>query len=199
MGIVMGTVMKSTLVIVCLLVAFSGAAFGQAQTPESSGSAAASMPTTSLDDLLERVGRRSGKTFLADARVPPTVVVGQLQARDVTYDNLLTILGNNGLAAVGIDDVVNIVPVSVVRQHALPVLGDDDTAVNQEWVTRIVELENVLARDVVPILRPLLPQAGHLAANNAANSILIVDRYSNVRRVTEIARRIDATAGRRTD
>lgn len=167
---------------------------GNPDKPESNDHATkASMPRTPLAEILESVSKKSGKKFLVDHRVQPGVVVGQARPKDVSYSSLLQILRNNGLAGVTIDDVVNVVPVGTVRQYPLPVLFDDDPSIDgEEWVTRVIKLENARAPTLIPIMRPLLPQAGHMAAYPMSNTILIVDRYANVRRVTEMISRIDS-------
>jgi general secretion pathway protein D len=49
----------------------------------------------------------------------------------------------------------------------------------------------VSAAQLVPILRPLIPQYGHLAAYTAANILIISDRANNVSRMMRIIERID--------
>ncbi|MFQ6004363.1 MAG: secretin N-terminal domain-containing protein [Woeseia sp.] len=184
----------SGLVFAFFLIASPVVSAGNPDKPESHDHAAkASMPKTPLAEILESVSKKSGKKFLVDHRVRPSVVVGQPRPKDVSYSSLLQILRNNGLAGVAIDDVVNVVPVGMVRQYPLPVLFDDDPSTDgEEWVTRIIKLENAHAPTLIPIMRPLLPQAGHMAAYPMSNTILIVDRYANVRRVTEMISRIDS-------
>jgi general secretion pathway protein D len=150
------------------------------------------LPRESLLDLLAAVAHRSGEIFLVDARVSPQVVIGQLRPNDVSYSLLLSILRNNDLAAVAVNGVINIVPVGVVRQFPLPVLqGKDVPIADEEWVTHIIALSNVPVATLVPILRPLMPQAGHLAANSESNTILIVDRYKNVQRLVSLITAMD--------
>jgi general secretion pathway protein D len=163
-----------------------GARLTAAATPRES------MPRESLEDILSVVSDRSKKRFVVEARVPPRIVVGQVRVRDITYPILLTILANNGLAAVTIGDVISIVPVATVRQYPLPVLTSaDDSVDSMAWITWTVQVQHIPAVQLVPILRPLLPAAGHLAANQSSNSILIVDRYGNVQRVMKIIQRLD--------
>jgi general secretion pathway protein D len=58
-------------------------------------------------------------------------------------------------------------------------------------VTRVVQVDNVAAAQLVPILRPLVPQQGHLAAYPATNVLIISDRANNVERLLTIIQRID--------
>ncbi len=113
------------------------------------------------------------------------VATGQIDTGEVVYASLLVILRNNDLAAATIDDIVSIVPVNIIRQFPLPVLNEDDESIaDDEWITRVIQLKNAPAASLVPIMRPMLPQAGHLAAHPMSNTILIVDRSSNVNRNT---------------
>ena len=58
-------------------------------------------------------------------------------------------------------------------------------------VTQVVQVQNVGAAQLVPILRPLIPQYGHLAAHPGSNMLIISDRAGNVERMLRIVRRID--------
>ena len=52
-------------------------------------------------------------------------------------------------------------------------------------------MHNVGATQLVPILRPLIPQYGHLVAHSGSNMLIISDRAANVDRMLSIIRRID--------
>jgi len=154
--------------------------------------APSALPTIPLVDLLESVSKKSGKEFLVDKRIEADVVIGQLDWRDVTYPTLHSILRNNELAAVTVQGLVNIVPVATVRQYPLPVLYEaDETFADDEWVTLIMRPERATAALFVPILRPLLPQQGHLAAVAESNTLTIVARYANTRRMAELIHDMD--------
>lgn len=155
--------------------------------------ASVSLPTVALADVLDAVSEKSGRKFLIDRRAQSEVVIGQLRPKDVDYPSLLVILRNNDLAAVTIGEFANIVAGPDIRQYPLPVLYEDDDSIDgEEWVTRVIQLKNAPAETLVPIMRPLLPRAGHLAAHPMSNTILIVDRYANVRRVTGMILGLDA-------
>lgn len=145
-----------------------------------------------LDDLLETVSRKSGERFLRHVNVRPDVVAGPMRKRDVTLDSLHTILRNNGLAAVSTGNVVSIVPVSVVRQHPLRFVdNDDDVIPEDEWVTRIVRPQRAYANTLVAVLRPLVPQSGHLFADNESNMLTIVAPYGVTAHLADIVAAID--------
>lgn len=154
--------------------------------------APSALPSIALSDLLESVARKSNKEFLVDSRVPAEVIIGQLDWHDVTYALLHTILRNNGLAAVTVQGKVNVVPVVTIRQYPLPILyEDDETIADDEWVTRIIRPKRVNVAMMVPILRPLLPQQGHLSGVPQSNTLTIIGRNANVRRIVELVEDMD--------
>ena len=190
------SIARRIMILILLTLCATGPAFGQANNaprsdrppPVDRPPPAAAMP---LADLLEIAQKNTGRTYLVDFRAPPLVVTAQLDTDDLDYNRLLLILQNNNLAAVNIDGVVNVVPAAVVRQYALPVIAAQDDSINdEEWVTWTIQTRGDAAQ-YVPILRPLMPSAGHLAAHPETNSILIVDRYGNAKRLVAVIRQLD--------
>ena len=145
-----------------------------------------------LVEVLDAVRRNDDRSFLVDHRVSPSIVIGQADLRDLDYGTLLVILRNNDLAAVNVNDVVNVIPASIVRQYPLPVIAEaDDSIHDEEWVTWVIHVENASPGSIVPIIRPIMPAAGHFAANPGSRSMLLVDRYGNAKRIVDIIRQLD--------
>jgi type II secretory pathway component GspD/PulD (secretin) len=55
----------------------------------------------------------------------------------------------------------------------------------------VLKTVNVDTAQLVPILRPLLSQAAHLAAHLDTNQLIVEDRYENVQRITALVRSLD--------
>ena len=150
------------------------------------------LPLVELAPILQRVERSSNKRFLVDRNVPQRIYLAGVDANDVTYPLLLSLLRANNLAAVEIEGRVNIVSVFEVRNYPIPMVQNDDASIAaDEWVTRVLTTTNVEAEFLVPILRPMMPQWAHLAAMADNNKLILVDRYANVRRITELVRSLD--------
>ena len=153
---------------------------------------ASAYPPVPLADVLDAVSRQTGRVFLTSPHVPADVVIGQLEARDISYASLLIVLYNNELAAVHVGEVTNIIHASRIRQYALPILNEDDDSIPEyEWVSRVVEVKNGPATRYVPLLRPLLPQMAHLVADPGSNTVLIVGRYANIKRLVSLVEEMD--------
>jgi general secretion pathway protein D len=150
-------------------------------------------PTISIYDLIERVAKKTGKRFVIDPRVHGLVPLSGLDLNRVDYETLLAVLRVNQFAAFTQDGIVNVLPEANARQFPTPVVsGDDSRMGDDEFVTRVIKVENACAAWLVPILRPLMPQAAHLAAAYPPSNMLIMDdRASNVRRIAELVKRLD--------
>jgi len=149
------------------------------------------LPTVELAPLLQRVERASGKKFLVDPRLGGRLYLSGVDPNDVTYPVLLAILRINGWAAFESEGRVNIIPDANVRFHAPFVQSDDKSIPADLYVTRVLTLANVAAVNLVPILRPMMSQAAHLAAHSDTNQLILEDRYENVQRISAVVRTLD--------
>ena len=68
--------------------------------------------------------------------------------------------------------------------------GADDS----EFITQVIQLKNIAAAKVIPVLRPLVPQNSHLAAYDPSNAIVITDTNANIERMKEVIDKIDKAA-----
>jgi len=141
--------------------------------------------------IIEAVSEVTGRNFIVDPRVKANVTMlsSSPMTPDAFYEAFLSILQVYGYVAVPSGDVIKILPDANVRQ--MPGWEAADAGRADDIVTKVVIVENVSAAQLVPILRPLIPQYGHLAAHPASNMLIISDRTANVNRVVSIIRRID--------
>lgn len=140
--------------------------------------------------LIESVSAATGKNFIVDPRIKAkiTVVSGRPLKKDELYQVFLSILQVHGYAAVPTGEIIKIVPDVTAKQGPVTVT---DKAAGDELITRVIPVQHVSAAQLVPILRPLVPQQSHLAASTASNTLVVSDRASNIDRLEEIIRRID--------
>jgi general secretion pathway protein D len=164
--------------------------------PASSGPAssvaAANQMTMPLESLLKQVGSLSRKGFIVSSKAPANVVVGTIDPKSVTLPILMSILWNNDLTAFEVNGVVNIAPQADVRTYPMPtVTGTEKTISDDEWVTQLIRTRYIDAPDLVPLLRPLVPREGHLAAFRDKRTLVLTDRFGNVKRLAAIVRAVD--------
>jgi general secretion pathway protein D len=146
-----------------------------------------------LQSFIETVAEITGKNFVIDPRVKAkvTVVSARPMDRKEIYEVFLSVLQVHGFATVEVGEVIKILPDVNAKQGAGNVVTGSSESTGDELVTRVIEIKNVAAAQLVPILRPLVPQQGHLAAYPGSNMLVISDRGANIARLVKIIRKID--------
>lgn len=144
-----------------------------------------------IRQVIEAVGEITGRNFVLDPRVKAqvTMLSSSPMTADAFYEAFLSILQVYGFVAVPSGNLTKILPDANARQ----VPGADNVSgqAADDIVTQVIAINNVAAAQLVPILRPLIPQYGHLAAHPGSNMLIISDRAANVQRMMRIIRRID--------
>ncbi len=143
--------------------------------------------------VISTVSEATGKNFIVDPRVKGkvTIVSSHPMESDELYSVFLSILAVHGFSAVPSGSVIKILPDASAKQKAMPLADDRFPGAGDQIVTRVIALRNVSSSQLVPILRPLVPQQGHLAAYVPANILIISDRAANIARLMNIISRID--------
>jgi len=164
------------------------------------GGASAQTPTVTpnykdadIRQIIEAVSEVTGENFIIDPRVKAevTMLSSSPMSPEAFYEAFLSILEVHGYVAVPAGDLIKIVPDANARQVPGRDLPSGPMGQSDELVTQVIRVENVGAAQLVPILRPLIPQYGHLAAHPASNMLIISDRSANVNRMMRIFARID--------
>jgi general secretion pathway protein D len=164
-----------------------------AETLAETETAVLNMENTDIKTLISTVADKTGKNFIIDPRVKGkvTVISHKPVTRDELYQIFLSILEVHGFAAVPGDKAIKIIPDATAKQTSIPTATTGSPGRGDELVTRVVTVDYVNATQLVPILRPLIPQQGHMAAFPSSNVLIVSDRAENISRILTLIRRID--------
>jgi len=148
---------------------------------------------TDINAVIGAVAKLTGKNFIIDPRVKGkvTVITHQAMTKDEVYQVFLSLLKVHGFAAIPGKNIIKIVPEVSAKQDAIKTVDHASFSDGDELVTQVIAIKHVSAAQLVPILRPLVPQRGHLAAYTQSNVLIISDSSSNVARLLQIISRID--------
>jgi len=143
--------------------------------------------------VISSIAEVTGKNFIVDPRVKGkvTLISNRAMGKDEIYKVFLSILEVHGYTAVPSGTAIKIVPDADAKHSAMPFVSPRQPGKGDEAVTRVIEIEHVTAAQLVPILRPLVPPQGHLAAYPQSNVLIISDRAANIARLVKIIKRID--------
>ena len=169
---------------------------------------------TDIQQLIRFVAEATDTTIVVDPSVKGAVKVVSAKpiASGQLYDLFLSILEVHGYTAVRSGDVVRVIPAKNARSAPVQVESsgtggapDQDgaaageSAPTDEYVTRVIRLDNISAAKLIPVLRPLVPQQAHMAAYAPANAIIISDIRANIERIHGIIRSMDEGAVSQTE
>jgi len=173
------------IIVACLLPFAAAAQQGAQITPN--------YKDADLTQVIDAVAQVTGKSFIVDPRVRAQVTMLSTapMSPEAFYEAFLAILQVHGYIAVPSGKVIKIMPDATARQVPSNDLPDRVSPTSDEIVTQVIQIRNVSAGQLVPILRPMMPQAAHLAAYPSANMLIISDRAANVNRIVRIVQRID--------
>lgn len=143
--------------------------------------------------VIATVSDVTGKNFIVDPRVKAkvTVISAKPMNKDEIYQVFLSLLEVNGFAAVPMGKVIKIIPDVNAKQVSTPLANDGRPGRGDEYVTRVIHVNNVSAAQLVPVLRPLAPQQAHMVAYPGTNALIVSDRAANVERLAKIIEDID--------
>ncbi len=168
----------------------TGSGFAESETKDP---LTLNMQDAEIGALIETVSFITGKNFIVDPRVTGkiTIVSAIPTEPEELYDLFLSVLRVYGYAAIENNGLIKIVPDTNAKFESNSLSTNELSTINDSNTTMVIKIENVNANDLIPILRPLLPQTAHLAAHNESNMLIASDYASNLDRLKKIIKRID--------
>jgi len=147
-----------------------------------------------LTAFINEVADITGKNFAVDPRVRGnvTVISNKPLNKDEVYDLFLGVLNVNGVVAIPSGNTIKLVPDSNVKNSGIP-YDSRNRLRGDQIVTRVIWLENTNPNDLIPALRPLMPQFAHMAAIAGTNALIVSDRAANIYQLENIIRNLDGT------
>lgn len=147
-----------------------------------------------LTAFINEVADITGKNFAVDPRVRGnvTVISNKPLNKNEVYDLFLGVLNVNGVVAIPSGNTIKLVPDSNVKNSGIP-YDSRNKLRGDQIVTRVIWLENTNPNDLIPALRPLMPQFAHMAAIAGTNALIVSDRAANIYQLENIIRNLDGT------
>lgn len=138
--------------------------------------------------FIDQISQLSGQTFIVDPRVKGqvSVVSNATLSLSEVYQLFLSVMATHGFSVLTQGDVARVVPNAEAKAEA----GGGPSGGDQ-LETRVIQVQHTSAAELIPLIRPLVPQFGHLAAVSSANALIISDRSANIARIQDLVRQLD--------
>lgn len=151
--------------------------------------------------IINEVSQETGKNFVVDPRVSGkiTLVSSKPIKPSEVYQVFLSILELLGYSAIPTGNVVKIVPNMESGEFATHVASSKIPGKGDEVVVRVIPLDNVSANQLIPVIRPMLPQWSNISAYIPGNILILLGRAANLERISNVIRNIDDASTNQID
>ena len=155
----------------------------------------ASFKNTDINEFIQAVSRNLEETIIIDPEVRGRINVRSYYSmdREQYYSFFLNVLEVYGYAVVRMDNnVLKVIRDRDAKSSPVPIV-DDDSYSGDEWVLRVIPLQNVTVRELGPLLRQLNEQTsgGAVMTYDPSNVVMLSGRASLLNRLAEIIQRVD--------
>ena len=141
-----------------------------------------------IKNVTQDIAQFSKKTIILDPRVKGKISIYSNASldRDQVWNVYLRTIQVNGFSAISDNGFVRIVPENEATRDLNFALDE-----RADYVTEIIALKNRGTDEVLPMLKPITGRQSHLSSIASINSLLIVDRSSNVERIKNLLKDLD--------
>lgn len=150
-----------------------------------------------LRAVISEVSRLTGKNFIIDPKVQGKISIVSSKPMSDTelYQVFLSMLQISGFAAIPAGNVTKIVPSSEARTMSPQEINSiPDSANVDDMMVQVIPIKYVPAEQLVPVLRPLMPQWSSVTAYGPSNMLILSGRSSNIRQISKIISQVDSSA-----
>jgi len=154
------------------------------------------MKDADITTFITDIGQMTGKAFIIDPRVKGkvTIVSQHPMTQDEVYHVFISTLNVHGFTAVKANGVTKIVPIANVKQDVMKIASKRAPGHGDEYVTRVLQLDQVSAQEILPLVKPMMAKEAHLVAYAPSNVLIVIDRADNVERIIKLIKKIDTAS-----
>jgi general secretion pathway protein D len=153
--------------------------------------------------LLKYFAKVTGRNFiLGDVRELEskkiTIISNAKVSPGAAYEAFLSALEIHGLTTVKVGDTYKVVKAQESQQSPGAINQGGDIRATDNYVTQIIQLENVSVSDVRQIIDNLVSPNAKVLAYAPTNSLILTDSGNNLRRIYKLVTELDIAAPRST-
>jgi general secretion pathway protein D len=143
--------------------------------------------------VINEVAQETGKNFAIDPRVTGKIslVSSKPIKQEEVYQVFLSVLELLGYSAIPSGNIIKIVPNMESGELASKIASKSSPGKGDEVVVRVIPLQNVTAAQLIPVLRPLLPQWSNISSYAPGNVLILLGRAANLKRIVDIIEDVD--------
>jgi general secretion pathway protein D len=152
--------------------------------------------------VIAEVSRVTGKNFVIDPRVQGkiSIVSSTPLSNHELYQVFLSVLQVSGYAAIPSGDIIKIVPNIDAKTQSTDLLNEMKTPPRgDDMMVAVVPVHYVPSEQLVPVLRPLMPQWSSVSAYGPSNMLILSGRANNIKSLANIIKQVDTSTANGID
>jgi len=146
-----------------------------------------------IRSVIATISKETGKNFLVDPRVKGKFTIYSATPVDANalYEVFISALRTHGYTAIEQNNITHIVPLMQAKQSPSPVNPHKPSNLGAQQVTQVIKIQHISAVKLIPVLRPLMPKEGYIAAYASTNLIILSDSKNNIARLRKLIQSMD--------
>lgn len=152
--------------------------------------------------VIGEVSRVTGKNFIIDPRVQGkiSIVSSSPLTNKELYQVFLSVLQVSGFAAVPSGAVIKIIPNIDAKTVTSAMTADTQSPPRgDDMLVEVIPVRYVPSEQLIPVLRPLMPQWSSVSAYAPSNMLILSGRASNIKTLADIIRQVDNSSANGID
>ncbi len=151
---------------------------------------------TDLQSLVKYMAEVTGRNFIIsdDLKGNITIISHKPVTINEAYEAFVSALSVAGYTTVGVGKSTKIVKTSEAANAPVNVYNGGSIPSTDNYVTQIIQLENVSVTDVSTVVKSLAGKSASIVSYAPTNTLIITDAATNIRRVYKIVSQLDVAS-----
>jgi len=153
-----------------------------------------------INEIIKYMAEITGRNFILGDKLSGSITIISHQQVTVAeaYEAFLSALEVAGYTTVTVGKATKVVKAGEASKSPLRVYHGDSIPYTDNFVTQIINLENVAVKDISSVVKDLLSGNGRVIAYSPTNTLIITDAATNIRRVYGIINELDVASPKST-
>lgn len=150
-----------------------------------------------ITTVVDFISKLTNKNFIYDDRLKGkvTIIAPSRINIDEAFDLFISVLQLKGYSTVLSGAAYKIIPSGEIKQWPMEVFHEvKDARVNETYIARLIPLAHTQAKDIMPMLQPLISREGYISVFGKGNSLLVIDNVLNIEKILNIVKLLDIEA-----
>ncbi len=151
---------------------------------------------TDISDLIKYMAEITGRNFILGDKLSGKVTIISHEQVTVAaaYEAFLSALEVAGYTTVTIGKATKVLKSADAARAPLRVYQGDSVPYTDNFVTQIIQPDNVSVKDILTVVKELASSSGRVIAYSPTNTLILTDSATNIRRIYRIINDLDVAA-----